>query len=232
MECKGACVDLAKIRKKARRNPNGPESPKEDVRTPAEGAVPPPSEPESAPPPSAPTPAGSDALPPSWTPTPEPATPPSAEEGGEVAGRTGSAGGEKLLVFVLHREKYAIPIHDITLIIDERDITPIPNAPPYLKGILTLRGKIVNVLDVAARLGIHRPSDPEGRKIVILDMGADQFGLLVDGIEQLVEVDVQSLEPPPDGFRPVIQEYVEGVFHHGGRAVAFLNLPLFLTFEL
>jgi purine-binding chemotaxis protein CheW len=141
-------------------------------------------------------------------------------------------GGEKLLVFDLHREKYAIPIHDITLIIDEREITPVPNAPPFLRGILTLRGKIVNVLDVATRLGIRRPSDPSGRKIVILDLGADHFGLLVDGIEQLVEVDVQSLEPPPDGFRPVIQEYVEGVFHHGGRAVAFLNLPLFLTFEL
>jgi len=227
---KGAHVDLAKIRKKARRNPNGPEASKDDVRTPAEGAAPSPSDSETTPPP-APGPAGPEEVPVLPLPAPAPVPAPPPEEGGEFPARSGSGRGEELLVFVLHREKYAIPIHDITLIIDERDITPIPNAPPFLKGILTLRGKIVNVLDVAARLGIRRPSAPEGRKIVILDMGADHFGLLVDGIEQLVEVDVQSLEPPPDGFRPVIQEYVEGVFHHGGRAVAFLNLPLFLTFE-
>ncbi len=225
-------MDLAKIRKKARRNSNGPEAPKEEVRTQAEAAEPSPPESETTPPPPAPGPAGPEAAPVSPPPAPAQVATPPPEEGGDFAAQPGSGRGEELLVFVLHREKYAIPIHDITLIIDERDITPIPNAPPFLKGILTLRGKIVNVLDVATRLGIRRPSDPEGRKIVILDMGADHFGLLVDGIEQLVEVDLQSLEPPPEGFRPVIQEYVEGVFHHGGRAVAFLNLPLFLTFEL
>lgn len=140
--------------------------------------------------------------------------------------------GEKLLIFSLGKEKYAIPIHEIALIIEEPPVTPVPNAPPYLRGIISLRGKVVSVLDVASRLQTSRNASGEERKIIVLDMGTDQFGLLVDGIDQLVSVDLQSLEPPPEGFKPVAQEFVAGVFHHTGQAIAFLNLPLFLNIQL
>jgi purine-binding chemotaxis protein CheW len=219
-------MDLAKIRKKACRpspekNPPGGEAPPPPPSTPEAAALSSEAEakepererePEKEPLPPPPPEAGEAAA---------PALPPAEAPSGR---------GEKLLVFLLARERYAIPIHDIALIIEERPLTPVPNAPDFFVGILTLRGKIVNVIDVAARLGIRRASRPDGRKIVILDLGADQFGLLVDGIEPLAEVDLQTLEPPPEGFRPVGQEFVEGVFYRGGRAVAFLNLPLFLAF--
>ncbi len=218
-------MDLAKIRKKARRPSPG--------KTPPGGDAPPP----PPPPPSEPavSPAEEAAPATERKPEREPLSLPPAEAGEGAApsiaqAEAPSGRGEKLLVFLLARERYAIPIHDIALIIEERPLTPVPNAPPFFVGILTLRGKIVNVIDVAARLGIRRAARPEGRKIVILDLGADHFGLLVDGIEPLAEVDLQTLEPPPEGFRPVGQEFVEGVFYRGGRAVAFLNLPLFLAF--
>lgn len=215
-------MDLAKIRKKARRP--SPE------KNPSGGEVPPPSPAPPEPPPPPP-----EAVQPEREPEGQPLTPAPAEGEGAPApsppqAEAPSGRGEKLLVFLLARERYAIPIHDIALIIEERPLTPVPNAPGFFVGILTLRGKIVNVIDVAARLGIRRAARQEGRKIVILDMGADHFGLLVDGIEPLAEVDLQTLEPPPEGFRQLGQEFVEGVFYRGGRAVAFLNLPLFLAF--
>lgn len=216
-------MDLAKIRKKARR-------PSPEKNPPGGDAPHPPSPPEPSVPSADAEPFG-----------PEPkgekeALPPPSSEAQEASinvpsqAEAPSDRGEKLLVFLLARERYAIPIHDIALIIEDRPLTPVPNAPPFFVGILTLRGKIVNVIDVAVRLGIRRAARPQGRKIVILDLGADQFGLLVDGIEPLAEVDLQTLEPPPEGFRPVGQEFVEGVFYREGRAVAFLNLPLFLAF--
>ncbi|MGC8762449.1 MAG: chemotaxis protein CheW [Acidobacteriota bacterium] len=219
-------MDLAKIRKKARRP--SPEKHPPAGEAPPPSAPPPPPEPPFPPP--APEAEGAER-----EAEEKPLPPPAAEGEGAPApsppqGEAPSGRGEKLLVFLLARERYAIPIHDIALIIEERPLTPVPNAPGFFVGILTLRGKIVNVIDVAARLGIRRAARQEGRKIVILDMGADHFGLLVDGIEPLAEVDLQTLEPPPEGFRPVGQEFVEGVFYRGGRAVAFLNLPLFLAF--
>jgi purine-binding chemotaxis protein CheW len=156
------------------------------------------------------------------TPAPSPAEPPSEPV---------SQAGEKLLIFDLALEKYAIPIHDIAQIIDMPPATPVPNGPPFLAGIFSLRGRIVSVIDVAVRLGLNVEAS-ESRKVVVLDLGADHFGLLVDRIDQVVEVNLSSLEPPPEGFKPMAQEFVEGVFHQKGRAVAFLNLPMFLAFEV
>jgi len=240
-------LDLAKIRKKAKAQgsarkpdesapPDAP--PKGAARRKAVGTasaapagLPPVEEAElQATPPREPEPQAVAAQAPEPEPAPEPAHPETPSPTPEVAPATGA--GEKLLIFDLEREKYAIPIHDIAQIIELPPTTPIPNGPDFLYGILSLRGKIVAVIDVALRLAVRRRAPMEAGKIVVLDMGADQFGLLVDGIDQVVEVNLSGLEPPPEGFRPVAQDFVEGVFHHKGKAVAFLNLPMFLAFEL
>lgn len=139
--------------------------------------------------------------------------------------------GEKLLVFDLASEKYAIPIHDIAQIIDLPVTTPVPNAPVFLAGIFSLRGRIVSIIDVARRLQVERP-EAEAPKVIVLDVAQDHFGLLVDRIDQVVDVNLAGLEPPPQGFKPMAQDFVEGVFHLRGRAVGFLNLPMFLDFEV
>ena len=104
------------------------------------------------------------------------------------------------------------------------------DALPILKGIFSLRGKIVSVIDVAARLGLKTGKESGKRKIIILDLGSDRFGLLVDTIEHLAGLDIQVLEPPPESFTAVPRDFVEGVFHHSGHAVAFMNLPMFFNF--
>jgi purine-binding chemotaxis protein CheW len=139
--------------------------------------------------------------------------------------------GEKLLVFDLVTEKYAIPIHDIAQIIDLPVTTPVPNAPAFLAGIFSLRGRIVPIIDVAKRLGVERP-EAGALKVIVLDMAQDRFGLLVDRIDQVVDVNLAGLEPPPEGFKPMDKDFAEGVFHLKGRAVGFLNLPMFLDFEV
>ncbi len=139
---------------------------------------------------------------------------------------------EKLLIFKLGRRRYAIPISDVSQIIDARPATPIPHSPGYLRGIFSLRGRIVMVLDGAARLDLPEEAvQQESAKIVVLDLGEELFGIYTHGIEQVVEVDLGALEPPPESFLPQEQELVEGVFHHRDRTVALLNLPLFLAFD-
>jgi purine-binding chemotaxis protein CheW len=227
-------VDLAKIRKKAkepassgaakkrpeprRRKPS--EEPEHESAQPKD--LPP--DPPKRPPKASASPEKAQPMAPAVEAPSEPANPESAP--------VQASAGEKLLIFDVEREKYAIPIHDIAQIIEMPATTPIPNAPSFLYGILSLRGKIVSIIDVASRLELKRRKVLDQGKIVVLDMGADHFGLLVDNIDQVVEVDMSSLEPPPEGFRPMAEDYVEGVFHHKRKAVAFLNLPMFLAFEI
>jgi purine-binding chemotaxis protein CheW len=230
-------LDLAKIRKKAR------QSPPAEVREAVSAGVEAPGEPQKvngAPaavpePPQAPVGAPG----PAQEEVPEPAAPREAPVPAEAPQplaprieRAPSARGERLLIFDAEAEKYAIPIHNISLIIEAGAITPIPNAPDFLLGILSLRGKIVSILDVARRLQLRRGVPDPPNKIIVLDLETDHFGLLVNAIDQLVEVELAALEPPPEGFAPLAEDFVEGVFHHKGRAVAFLNLPLFLSFKV
>ena len=222
-------MDLAKIRKKAKASSTPPEAAEDGAVAQASREAPAP-------------PVQSSAVPREESP-PEPEAVrkerPTAQENTETeAGaslekaRAAGSAGEKLLIFDLAGEKYAVPIHDIAQIIETPLTTPSPNAPPFLFGILSLRGKIVSVIDVAARLGIRRRKAAGQSKVVVLDLGPDQIGLLVDNIDQVVDVDLSALEPPPEGFRRLAKDYVEGVFHHRNSAVAFLNLPMFLAFEL
>lgn len=230
-------MDLAKIRKKAKGVPR------------EAAAAPPPPEPQAAeaapqapPPPPPPEPTVPD--PPQAS---EPSTPPAQAPGSVEARRAGAepvpapdkaeaapSGPlrlEKLLVFAVGRRRYAIPIHDISQIIEEQSVTPVPHAPTFLLGIFSLRGRIVSVLDAALRLGLPSEGEAQAPKVVVLDAGEELFGIRVHAIDQVVEVDLGTLEPPPESFLTQGQEFVEGVFHHRERTVSFLNLPLFLAFE-
>jgi purine-binding chemotaxis protein CheW len=137
---------------------------------------------------------------------------------------------EKLLIFKVGRNRYAIPIGELSQIIEDRGLTPIPFVPPFLKGIFSLRGRIVGVIDVLERMKLQKREDSLARKIVVLEKEGDLFGLRVDGIDHVVEVDILSLEPPPEGFDVALQEFVVGVFHYRKKTVALLNLDAFLKF--
>ena len=139
---------------------------------------------------------------------------------------------EKLLVFKVGRNKYAIPIGDLSQIIEDRTLTPIPYVPPFLKGIFSLRGHIVGVLDVAERLCLPMLEDSTTKKIIVVEKSGDLFGLRVENIEHVVDVDISSLEAPPESFDTLEQEFVLGVFHYKNKTVAFLNLELFLDFNV
>lgn len=219
-------MDLAKIRKKSRSGQAVPKAGPDPVRDSEDGpAEQVPVHPAEEPQQEAALDAASDAA-------PSPAATAEAVPLSEIRQEDAlTVPGERLLVFDLDGEKYAIPIHEIAQIIHMPRATPVPNAPPFLKGIFSLRGRIVSIIDVAKRLGLDRPP-PEDPKVVVLDMGADHFGLLVDRIDLVVEVNLGALEPVPEGFKPILQEFVEGVFHHKGRAVGFINLPMFLAFDV
>lgn len=139
---------------------------------------------------------------------------------------------ERVLIFSVGREHYAMPIQDISLIIETRPATPVPSVPPFVVGIISLRGRIVTILDARKRLSLGEGTAPESAKVVVLDRGTDQFGILVDNIIHVLEVDRAAMEPPPEGFMHGEREFVNGVFYHKGTAVASLDLERFLDFQV
>ncbi len=232
-------MDLAKIRKKAKAAaaPAKPETPRTEApaRTPpaeqAAETIQAGRQAQKAEPPIISTEAGLHETPSLDAPTRKSVEPPPSQSATEQAPEATTGRIEKLLIFMLSKRRYAIPISDVSQIIEARPATPIPHAPGYVRGIFSLRGRIVLVLDGAARLGLEDDGADEAAKVVVLDLGEELFGLYAHAIEQVVEVDLGSLEPPPESFLPMEQEFVEGVFHHREKTVALLNLPLFLDMD-
>jgi purine-binding chemotaxis protein CheW len=150
-------------------------------------------------------------------------------ESADRAPATGSATeGEaqiELLGFMLSDEQYALDILEVKEIVRLHAITPVPRSPPWLKGIVTLRGVIVPIFDLRSRLGLAEIEHGPETRIVVVYRGEELAGLIVDRITQVMRLPVEAIEPPPQTIDQVEAEYLRGVARFRDQLVILLNLP-------
>ena len=119
----------------------------------------------------------------------------------------------QLVVFELNSEEYGVPITDIKEIIKSGEITPIPNVPDFIKGILNLRGKISVIIDLGKRFNLIRKSSGiiDGH-IIITEVNNNIFGVTVDQVTEVIQVPVSSIQPAPNLVSSKIHaDYIQGV---------------------
>ena len=146
-------------------------------------------------------------------------------------------GGEprQYLTFLLDGDILALDILHITEIIEYRGLTTVPMMPPFIRGVLNLRGAVVPVVDLRARFG--RGAAPVSRKtcVVIVELrsseGKQNIGVMVDQVNEVVDIAAQDVEPPPAfgaGLRP---DFILGMGKVAGKFVVLLNLDNLLCVE-
>lgn len=214
-------VDLAKIRKKAKKGNAG---------------VPPAGPAASSPPPppvhegggeDAATPAGEDAS----APTKLDRFKAEAGSRREIA-ITKTAERElqlELLTFTIAGEQYAIEIEKIVEIVTPRPITRIPNADTSVVGIISLRGTIVTLLDI--RRMLRHSAAPEAgadTRIVVIDIGKEIVGFVVDRVLRVVKIAPNEVEPHPVVHTTELEESIRGVFRASGALTILLDLDKLL----
>jgi purine-binding chemotaxis protein CheW len=124
----------------------------------------------------------------------------------------------QVVVFSLGSEEYALPIGAVHEIIRYSEPRTVASSQPWIRGVIGLRGKIIPVFDLAARMGIE-PTGTEPGKIVIVSNGASQAGVLVDDVDQVLTVDEDQLEDVPTASAGSI----EAIAKIGDRLVVLLN---------
>ena len=102
----------------------------------------------------------------------------------------------QLVVFTLGNEEYALPIRQVHEIIRYTEPRSVAAQSGWVRGVISLRGKIVPVFDLAARLGLSAGSD-EGGKIVIVETATDMAGVIVDDVEEVLTVEESQLDGVP-----------------------------------
>lgn len=139
------------------------------------------------------------------------------------------------LTFSVAEATYAMGIATIKEIIEYGHVTRIPLMPSFIRGVINLRGSVVPVIDLSARLGMD-PSQPSRRTcIVIVEMrhGDERFdlGVVVDGVSEVLELGAGDLEPPPSFGASIRSDFIQAMARIGGRFVIVMRLEQVLSID-
>jgi len=112
----------------------------------------------------------------------------------------------KYLVFGIAEERYGIPVTKVREVIRHERITPVHEASEFLKGVINLRGKIIPIIDMRAKFGMNELDYTDRTVFIIVDVQGTkdpfQFGIAVDAVHEVVDLDDSAREALPDmGFR-------------------------------
>ncbi|OQY97355.1 MAG: chemotaxis protein CheW [Candidatus Brocadia sp. UTAMX2] len=103
----------------------------------------------------------------------------------------------KYLTFVLCGEEYGIEILKVREIIGIMNITPVPQTPGYMKGVINLRGKVIPVVDLRLKFGFQEVEHTKETCIIVVEVMNKLTGILVDTVSEVLDVRGQDLEPAP-----------------------------------
>jgi len=130
----------------------------------------------------------------------------------------------ELLAFQLAEEEYAIDILKIKEIIRSLEITHVPRRPPVIKGIISLRGTVIPIYDLRARLGLTESQPTRNTRILVVELGKGLIGIIADRVTEVVKVKGKDVEPPPATGNGMTAGHLKGVTRVNGRLIILLDL--------
>ncbi|NLJ89456.1 MAG: purine-binding chemotaxis protein CheW [Clostridiales bacterium] len=117
---------------------------------------------------------------------------------------------DKYLIFNLGNEFYGIEIKNVIEIIGMQPITPVPELPEYINGIINLRGKIIPVMDVRTRFKMPKIEYDDRTCIIVVDVDDISIGLIVDIVAEVITIEEENIVLPPENTRKY-NRYIKGI---------------------
>jgi len=134
----------------------------------------------------------------------------------------------QMLTFMLGDETYGVDILRVQEIRGWSPVTRIPQSPHHVLGVLNLRGSIVPVVDLRMRLSLDRAEYTAITVIIVLSVdsghGRRDFGVVVDGVSDVINVQADDIKPPPDLGAEVSTDYIQGLATVSDRMVMLLDI--------
>ena len=146
--------------------------------------------------------------------------------------RAAAEATEHLATFFLDREEYGVDVRQVQEIRRTTEITSVPRAPEFIRGVINLRGRILPVLDLKRKLGLGEVEAGRATRIVVVRVKERLLGLLVDGASQVLKVAVSRIEPAPEEVVEKGGDYIRGVAKLDDRLIILVDLERLLAHEL
>lgn len=130
----------------------------------------------------------------------------------------------KVIVFQLEDEEYAIPVHSVGSIERVLPITRVPSTAPYVKGVINLRGVVTPVIDLKQKLKNEETKFDDETRIIIVNVKEVTVGLIVDSANDVIDIKRDQIEPSPETIGKEVKEFIEGVVKMDKRLFILLDL--------
>jgi purine-binding chemotaxis protein CheW len=148
------------------------------------------------------------------------------------AQRAAAEATEHLATFFLAKEEYGVDVKQVQEIRRVAEITSVPRAPEFVRGVINLRGRILPVLDLRRRLALGEVVVGGASRIVVVRVKERLLGLLVDGASQVLKIPVSNVEPAPEEVVQKGGDYIRGVAKLADRLIILVDLERLLASEL
>ncbi|SDW27147.1 chemotaxis protein CheW [Paenibacillus sp. CF384] len=131
----------------------------------------------------------------------------------------------KVIVFGLAHEEYGIEVEKVRTIERMMPITRVPKTPPFIKGVINLRGVVLPVIDLRGRFSLAESEETESSRIIIVAVNDLEVGFIVDSANDVIDIDPDSIDSPPEVVGGIKAKYLRGVAKIGdSRLLIMLNL--------
>jgi purine-binding chemotaxis protein CheW len=131
---------------------------------------------------------------------------------------------QELIAFRIGEQEFCVDIMAVREIRGWTPATPLPQSPGFVKGVINLRGAVLPIVELGARLGLTT-SEPTARHVIIVvRIGEQLVGLLVDAVCDILTITDESLQPTPDVACDMVQTFVKGILAIDGRMISLIAL--------
>ncbi len=134
----------------------------------------------------------------------------------------------QIILFELGTSLYGIQIEKISEIIKIEDIAILPKAPPYIEGVINLRGNVVPVIDLRKRFGMPSVEKTKKNKIIVLLIGKRLFGIIVDNVLEVLALSKEDIEPSLPTASGLKAEFIESIGKYEKKLIIILDISKIL----
>lgn len=142
------------------------------------------------------------------------------------AGEARGGGVEAYVSFALGEARFGVPLASVVEIGRVPTVTPVPNVPEWVRGVINMRGDILSLVDLGLFFGTGGVADAPSRRLIAIRAGRDVVtaGLLVDHVKGVVNFPTAEIAPPAGPVASKVASFSRGVARHGGTLVALLDV--------
>jgi len=137
----------------------------------------------------------------------------------------------QFISFSVGDEEYGLELLTVKEVIRVREITWLPKAPSFVKGIINLRGDVIPIIDLRDKFGLEPREQTAQTRVIVVEVEGRLMGMVVDSASQVVRIPVDQIDPPPPVLGGFSQEFITGVGKLDDKLVILLNADAILTVD-